>query len=64
MKRIIAMALALLTIVMCMFAFSSCGKHECSICGEEKKCKVSTVFGEDYYVCADCEEMGNSLFGN
>ena len=23
---------------------------------------VNTVLGEDYYMCADCEEMDNSIF--
>lgn len=64
MKRIISVVLATLTIAMSAFALTSCGeKHECDFCNEEKKCEVKSVWGEEIYVCDDCMDELNDMFG-
>ncbi|MCM1103746.1 MAG: hypothetical protein NC409_06520 [Clostridium sp.] len=51
--------------MMMMVALSAvgCGKKvECDFCGEMKKCKTETFFGEEIHYCSDCEAEINALF--
>lgn len=35
---------------------------ECDFCGETKKCKEKTIWGEEYNICDDCqEELGEAM---
>ncbi len=61
LKKIIALVLALLMIVVIMVGCST--THECSICGEVKSCTKKTILGQDVYICDDCAKSINSLFG-
>ena len=63
MKKVICTTLAAIMLACSAFAMTSCGeKHECDFCGEEKKCDVRTVMGEEIYVCDDCTDKINDLF--
>lgn len=55
---------AALTGVLVMVAMSAVGckkKAECDFCGETKKCKTETIFGEKVNICSDCEEALEAL---
>lgn len=58
MKKKLAKAAAVAG-MMIMVALSAvgCGKKvECDFCGEVKKCKTETIFGEEIHYCSDCEK--------
>lgn len=61
MKKLVLVLMAVCTL---LFA-AACGK-ECDICGEKGRGKTEEVFGEEVFVCKDCQEdlesLGN-LFG-
>lgn len=64
MKKKLARAAAIVG-MMTMVALSAvgCGKKvECDFCGEVKKCKTETIFGEEIHYCSDCEAEINSWF--
>lgn len=51
--------------MMTMVALSAVGcskKVECDFCGEMKKCKTQTIFGQEIHYCSDCEKEINALF--
>ena len=51
-KRIIA---AIFLAITALSLFTGCGKKvECDFCGEVKKCKTETIFGEEISICEDC----------
>lgn len=59
-KKIIA---SMFLAITALSLFTACGKKvECDFCGEMKKCKTETVFGQDISYCKDCEEEMNSMF--
>ncbi len=54
MKKLIAIVLCIVS----LFAFASCGKFECGMCGDEasgRKYK-HTILGEEVVVCEDCHK--------
>lgn len=59
LARAIAITAAMITVAL---STAGCGKKvECDFCGEMKKCKTMTLFGEDIHYCSDCEKLINSL---
>lgn len=60
MKRILALALCLLTLCICLI---SCGgAKKCDICEEEKtNCTTLEILGEKLTICGDCEKELNAL---
>ncbi|MBP3314011.1 MAG: hypothetical protein J6K84_05100 [Oscillospiraceae bacterium] len=52
MKKIIALVLVIVTV----FALTACTIGECDICGETGICKTKKVFGEKVQICNDCAE--------
>lgn len=64
MKRVKRVVAAVLFSVM-MLSLTACGsKHVCDFCGEEKSCKTKELLGQKIYVCNDCLDSMNSMFGN
>lgn len=60
MKKIIA----ILLVVLLAFAFVSCGKGECEVCGKTASLKKFTYQGQSSELCKDCyalAEMGASM---
>ena len=60
MKKIIA----ILLVVLLAFAFVSCGKGECELCGKTASLKKLTYEGESSKLCEDCyslAKMGASM---
>ena len=63
MKKIIA----ILLVVLLAFAFVSCGKGECELCGKTASLKKFTYDGESAKFCKDCyalAEMSINLYEN
>ena len=53
MKKIIA----ILLVVLLAFAFVSCGKGECEVCGKTASLKKFTYQGESAQLCKDCYDL-------
>lgn len=63
MKKLVSTVLAIVIFVSSAIVMTSCGeKHECDFCGEEKKCDVRIIMGEEIYVCDDCVDEINNFF--
>lgn len=59
MKKVIALVLATVALV---FTLTGClPLEECDFCGETRLCKSRKVFGETWYICAECAEI---LYGD
>lgn len=43
--------------VVMMGTLAGCGKKQCDVCEETKKCSKKEYFGETVYVCKDCEAL-------
>ncbi len=63
MKKLVALVLVVITV----FALTACTIGECDICGETGICKTEKVFGEKVKLCNDCADdlksVGNALSG-
>jgi len=60
MKKFLILTVCVATMLLTLTA---CGeKVECEFCGEEKRCKTTTVLGEEINYCADCEDEINEMF--
>ena len=57
MKKIIA----ILLVVLLAFAFVSCGKGECELCGKTASLKKLTYEGESSKFCKDCYDFAKSM---
>lgn len=65
-KKLAKAAVAASMMIMVALSAVGCGKKvECDFCGEVKKCKTETIFGEEIHYCSDCEkeleELGSML---
>ena len=65
MKRITAIIVSALLIVVLVFTLSSCGKKvKCTWCGEEGRessMKHSEILNEDIYTCKECQKLGKDI---
>lgn len=69
-QKMCLMVLLLLAFTLCLAACDGGGvvggllgtETECDFCGETKKCKEKTIWGEEYNICNDCqEELGEAM---
>lgn len=65
-KKLAKAAVVAGMMIMTALSVAGCGKKvECDFCGEVKKCKTETIFGEEIHYCSDCEkelqELGSML---
>ena len=55
---------ALLCLVSMLFCLTACGKTECDLCGETKRCKTyeNELLGITMEICDDCKNEIQSWF--
>jgi hypothetical protein len=53
--------IAILLVVLLAFAFVSCGKGECDLCGQTASLKKLTYDGESGKFCKDCYDFAKSM---
>ncbi len=53
-KRLLTTIIALATIATLLIGCAE--KRECDFCGEEAKCSTISFWGEELYICRECEE--------
>lgn len=51
MKKFIALAMLLVTMVTC---FPGCKITECDLCGDEGLCQKDEILDQEVYLCNDC----------
>ena len=61
MKKIVAI---IGSVALAAALLAGCApKVECEFCGEVARCKTTKVWGEEVYICQDCAEEWDELFG-
>lgn len=58
MKKIIVLAVLLITVVM---VFAGCKMTECDLCGDKGLCHKGEFMGQDIYLCNDCHNGVNEV---